>query len=326
MSQISIRDLQKHFLIAKRNPGLVGAFTGLFRREYRTIDALAGVSFDIERGECVGYIGPNGAGKSTTIKILCGILVPSAGDCTVNGLIPWRERVRHVARIGVVFGQRTQLWWDLPVAESFELLGSIYRVAPEDLSVRLDELCEMFELNELLDVPVRQLSLGQRVRCEITAALLHNPEILFLDEPTIGLDAVSQLKVRSLIKQLNDEYNVTVLLTTHDLDDIEALCKRLLVINEGELLMDGSLSELRAQFGNERRVVVDFHGQPALDSAHLTRLVDSQDERFTFALNANVPQFVSELTAKYRVNDLFVLHPPIETIVARLYERDSTDR
>ena len=224
MSQIVVEDLVKTFQIAERAPGLWGAVRGVWRRRHREVRALDGVTFSIQPGELVGYIGPNGAGKSTTIKVLSGILVPSGGRCQVMGRVPWRQRREHVAAIGVVFGQRTQLWWDLPVIESFELLRDIYRVPAADYQRARDELVALLDLEALLDVPVRQLSLGQRMRCDLAAALLHAPGVLFLDEPTIGLDAVSKLAVRDFVRRLNRERGVTVILSTHDMDDIEALC------------------------------------------------------------------------------------------------------
>src|SRR5882672_3356191 len=224
MAQIVVADLTKCFRVAERTPGLWGALRGVVQRKYREIRALDGVSFSIEAGELVGYIGPNGAGKSTTVKIMSGILVPDSGECRVRGRVPWVERAAHVAEIGVVFGQRTQLWWDLPVVESFELLRDVYRVDAGAYARRLEELVALLELAPLFDVPVRQLSLGQRMRCDLAAALLHAPPILFLDEPTIGLDALSKIAVRNFVKRLNAERNVTVILTTHDMDDIEALC------------------------------------------------------------------------------------------------------
>ncbi len=320
MPQIVVENLEKRFRIAERRAGLRGALSALVRRRYRDVYALHGVSFAVEPGELVGYIGPNGAGKSTTIKILSGILTPSSGRCEINGRTPWKDRVAHVARIGVVFGQRTQLWWDLPVVESFELLRDIYRVGSADYVRTRDELVALLDLEPLLDTPVRQLSLGQRMRCDLAASLLHRPELLFLDEPTIGLDATAKLAMREFVKKQNRERGTTVLLTTHDMDDIEALCSRLMLINHGTLLIDGTVDDLRR---DERRVVVDFETEPTLLEAHAALVSSRQGARVRFSVSRQIPEFVADLSRSYRIRDLVVEHPPIEEIVAELYRSRS---
>ncbi len=242
---ITMENVCKAYRVAKRNAGLGEACKAFFHREHEMIHALQDVSFTIGDGEMVGYIGPNGAGKSSTIKILSGILTPDSGSCKIDGLTPWKNRKEHVRRIGVVFGQRSQLWWDIPVVDSFELLKEIYSVSTPQYKQKLEELTELLQLQELLKTPTRQLSLGQRMRCEIAASLLHNPSLLFLDEPTIGLDAVSKLAVRDFIKKLNAEQKTTVILTTHDMQDIEAIAERVILIGKGKVLLDGDLDDLR---------------------------------------------------------------------------------
>ena len=246
---IELKHIEKTFRVAKRNAGMGEAVKALFRREYTDIHALRDITFSVPDGGMIGYIGPNGAGKSTSIKVMSGILTPDAGECVIDGLTPWKQRKEHVRNIGVVFGQRSQLWWDVPVIDSFELLRDIYRIDPQVYRRNLDDLTQLLNLGELLRTPTRQLSLGQRMRCEIAASLLHDPRILFLDEPTIGLDAVSKIAVRDFIKQLNREKKTTVILTTHDMQDIEAIAERVILIGKGQILLDGSLQDLRTAAG-----------------------------------------------------------------------------
>jgi ABC-2 type transport system ATP-binding protein len=248
-SMIEMKGISKTYRVRRREAGLGNALKSLVSRDYTDIPALRDMSFTVPDGQILGYIGPNGAGKSTTIKILSGILRPDRGECTVDGLVPWEDRKRHVARLGVVFGQRSQLWWDVPVMESFDLLRDIYRVPAAEFRENLDRLTALLDLGDLLKTPARMLSLGQRMRCEIAAALLHGPKILFLDEPTIGLDAVSKLKVREFILEQNRLCGTTVLLTTHDMQDIDALCSRVLLIGKGQLLLDGDTAQIRAMAG-----------------------------------------------------------------------------
>ena len=324
MAQIIVENLTKTFRVVERRAGLWGALTGLVRRTYRDIHALASIDFAIEAGELVGYIGPNGAGKSTTVKILSGILVPTAGRCEVNGLTPWRHRLQHVQNIGVVFGQRTQLWWDLPVVESFEVLRDIYRIPASVFQKNRARLIELLQLHDLLDIPVRQLSLGQRMRSDLAAALLHGPRVLFLDEPTIGLDAISKLAVRDFIKMLNREDGVTVILTTHDMDDIEALCQRVMVIGRGRIMSDGSLPALRAMVNNERRLIVDLVNAQEAVIAPAARVVARHGRRVELAFDpseVSPAQLIAQIAAKHAIQDLFVEHPPIERIIAELYAK-----
>ncbi len=242
---IQAEHLQKTFRVRKRNAGFKNAAKAFFSREYEEIHALNDVSFRIEDGEAVGYIGPNGAGKSSTIKILSGILTPDSGTCVIDGRVPWKDRRAHVSQIGVVFGQRSQLWWDVPVIDSFELIRDIYAVTEDVYKRNLRDLTDLLNLSEILKTPARSLSLGQRMRCEIAASLLHDPRILFLDEPTIGLDAVSKIAVREFVLDMNKRRSTTVILTTHDMQDVEALAQRVLLIGKGRILLDGTLDDIR---------------------------------------------------------------------------------
>ena len=327
MAQIVVENLSKSFRVATREPGLRAAVGSLFSRRYRVLRAIDSVSFEIAAGELCGYIGPNGAGKSTTIKVLAGILVPDAGSrVEVDGRVPWKERAAHVSRLGVVFGQRSQLWWDLPVQESFSLLRYIYRVPPERYQRNLAELVALLDLGELLDLPARQLSLGQRMRCDLAAALLHEPKLLFLDEPTIGLDAASKLKIRDFIRLINRERGVTVILTTHDMDDIEALCRRVLVIGEGRVLCDGTLAALRTQVSRERHLILHLSDERTVLEDPDLRLIERRgaELRLGFDPERVAPStLIARITAAHEVRDLFVENPPIDTIIQRLYESEA---
>lgn len=252
MALIEARGLTKEFRIFRRREGVMGAFRDLFQRDYKTLRAVDGIDFVVAEGEMVGYIGANGAGKSTTIKMLTGILVPTAGSVKVNGFVPYKDREKYTRGIGVVFGQRSQLWWDIAVIESFKLLRRIYNVSQEEFKARLKKFDDILEFGSFLHLPVRKLSLGQRMRCDLTAALLHNPAILFLDEPTIGLDVLGKAKIREFLKEINSESKTTVILTTHDLGDIEALCPRVAIIDKGKMLYDGSVDNLYAQWGHDK--------------------------------------------------------------------------
>jgi len=325
MSHIIVENLVKTFFVAERRAGTWGALRGLVQRRHREVRALDGISFAIEPGELVGYIGPNGAGKSTTIKVLAGILVPTSGRCEVLGRVPWRARIATVRQIGVVFGQRTQLWWDLPVVESFDLLRDIYRVAGLEYQRTREELIALLDLSPLLDVPVRQLSLGQRMRCDLAAALLHSPALVYLDEPTIGLDAVSKLAVRDFIRRLNRDRGVTVILTTHDMDDIEALCERVLLIGDGKILSDGTLDDLRARVTTERRLIVDLADGEGEVSDPQAVVVSREGGRVTLRFDPSevtAAELIRRVTANHAIRDLFVENPPIEEVIARIYREE----
>ncbi|WP_455353527.1 ABC transporter ATP-binding protein [Streptomyces sp. SYSU K217416] len=314
---IELEGVEKVFDVRRR--------TGFLRREKQRVRAVDGISFEVPSGEMVGYIGPNGAGKSTTIKMLTGILTPSGGRLRVAGIDPSRERTRLAHRIGVVFGQRTTLWWDLPLIDSYKLMHRMYRIPRARYRENLDRCVELLDLAELLEVPVRQLSLGQRMRGDIAAALLHDPEVLYLDEPTIGLDVISKAKVRGFLRQLNTERATTVLLTTHDLTDIEQLCKRVMVIDHGRLMYDGALAGLHEVGESERTLVVDLERElPAIevDGARTVR-VEGPRQWLAFPASASAAPLVAAVAAEYPLLDLSVREPDIEDVIAKMYAERS---
>lgn len=319
---IELRHIQKTFRVSRRSAGLSQAVKSLFRREYETIHALQDVSFTIRDGEMVGYIGPNGAGKSSTIKIMSGVLTPDGGECVINGRIPWKERTAHVREIGVVFGQRSQLWWDVPVIDSFELIRDIYRVDDHAYRKTLSRLTELLQIGEIVKTPARQLSLGQRMRCEIAASLLHNPKILFLDEPTIGLDAVSKLAVRDFIRAINRENGTTVILTTHDMQDIEALTERILLIGKGRILLDGSLSELKSRNSSRKTLTVAYEGG-VLPSCEEMTVKEDKEGRAVLSVDTrtlSVSEAISRISAAVGVKDISVTGESIDELVVSLYQ------
>lgn len=336
---VSVRRLTKVFRTSKTAPGMWGAVKGLFHRVTEEKTAVDRMDFDLAEGELVGYIGANGAGKSTTIKMLTGILRPTSGDIEVDGFVPYRDRRRYVKNIGVVFGQRTQMWWDLAPRESFRLLARIYEVPDAEAARRMGELIELLELAEFLDTPVRKLSLGQRMRCDLAAGLLHKPRILFLDEPTIGLDVLGKAKVREFLGELNRRERVTVLLTTHDLEEIERLCRRIVIIDGGRKIFDGDLETLLADHAPGKRVVVDFDqscggGDPAGDGAEARfadllphapgaatfRRLSEWRAEFSFdRRRASSAEVIQAVMARAPLKDLHIEEPGIEEVVKTIY-------
>lgn len=319
---IEFKNISKTYKVAVREGGMKNAMKSLFTRNYKTIHALDDVSFQIGEGEMVGYIGPNGAGKSTTIKIMCGILTPDSGQCVIDGRIPYKERIAHVQQIGVVFGQRSQLWWDVPVIDSFELIKDIYRIDDKTYRRNLNDLTDLLAMGDLLKTPTRNLSLGQRMRCEIVASLLHDPKILFLDEPTIGLDAVSKISIRKFIKQVNEERKTTVVLTTHDMQDIEALTERVILIGKGKILLDGKYNELRKRASNDKILDIEYSGTiPELHEG--MKFIKAQEAQMTISLNPDimsVSEAISYLASHTTLLDVSVSDISAEQMVAELYE------
>lgn len=319
---VETRDLRKVFRTPKRTPGALGALRSIFSREYEERVAVDKVTFSLEPGELVGYIGPNGAGKSTTIKMLTGILVPTSGQVNVAGLVPWKQRKENARNIGVVFGQRSQLYWDLPLVDSFELLRAIYGIPAEQYRRNMLEFVDILEMDEFMKTPVRQLSLGQRMRGDFAAALLHGPKIVYLDEPTIGLDVVAKEAIREFIARINAERGTTIVLTTHDLADVERLCRRIVLIDRGTLIYDGDIERIKSEYGRFRTLVVRFVDpveQPELDGAQLVSSADST-ARFRFDRNTErADLLVRQASERYCIDDVSLEEPDLESIIRRIY-------
>lgn len=323
MAQIELKDICKTFKIYERPDGRLGVFKGAFTRKTKIINALENVSFNINEGDLVGYIGPNGAGKSTTVKIMSGILTPERGTCTIMNRTPWKDRVNHVSQIGVVFGQRSQLWWDVPVSDSFDLLKDVYNISTTTYSKRLTELVETLDISNFLKTPVRQLSLGQRMRCEVAAALLHSPRILFLDEPTIGLDAVSKLSLREFLKNENKNNGVTMILTTHDMDDIESLCNRVMVIGHGNLLYDGNLDRLKNKYAPLRRIRATINEKINSIPIEGAESIEITGNTWTIMFDPTkiaAHKMVEQLSQKLPLKDISIEEENIDEIIASMYK------
>lgn len=323
MSFINVSHISKTFKVAKKQSGFKATLKNFIKREYKYIDAIKDISFNIEEGSIVGYIGQNGAGKSTTIKILSGILIPDSGEVTINGLVPWKERKKYVSEIGVVFGQRSQLWWDIPADDTFNLLKDIYKIEETKFQEKKNYLVKLLNIEDIIHVPVRQLSLGQRMRCEIAASLLHEPKILFLDEPTIGLDALSKQIVRDFIKKINKEQKVTVILTTHDMSDIEALAKRIIMIGNGEVIYDGTLKSLKQKYDHHKYISVTT-------GTKLIKLrkkgIISQEKTtdgYKFTIDSKILEisdFINYLSTKVDIKDLEIDNESLDNIIINLYQ------
>jgi viologen exporter family transport system ATP-binding protein len=328
---IFVQDLSKQFRSFQRREGVWGSIQNLFVRDYKTVEAVDRVSFSIDRGEMVGYIGPNGAGKSTSVKMLTGILVPSSGEVRINGFVPFRQRRHYVKTIGVVFGQRTQLWWDIAVIESFKLLRRIYDVSQRDFDARMQLFDQILGIRDYLHTPVRKLSLGERMRCDLAAALLHNPPLLFLDEPTIGLDVVAKDHIRQFLRAINREFRTTVLLTTHDLDDIEELCRRIMIIDHGRLLYDGQLGHLKSRLLRTKQIKFVLKERAhALAAGAFSRdgLEVEQLDELTYRIRFDrgkvaTADLIRRILAEVEVRDLLIEDEPIEELIKRIYAGES---
>ena len=322
MSFIEVKNISKDFKVNKRSAGIPGMIANMFAPKFEIKKAVKDLSFTIEKGEMVGFIGPNGAGKSSTIKMLSGILCPDSGSISVAGYIPYKQRKAYVGNIGVVFGQKSQLQWDLPVIDSFELLRAIYRIPEEKYKRNLERFTEMLDMKSFINQPVRQLSLGQRMRSDIVASLLHSPEIVFFDEPTIGVDIIGKETIRSFIKELNEQDKVTMIFTTHDMQDIEQTCKRIIIIDKGSLMYDGSLQDIRNKYGTSRRLIAEFNEETTVEPIKNVIIEDLKDRKVSFTFDNNVVdvnKLMHEVLEKYSVHDVTVAEPEIESIIQKMY-------
>ena len=327
---IQVKQLRKEFKSVSSRSGLKGAFRDLLTRNYKIVPAVNDINFTVKKGEMVAYIGENGAGKSTTIKMLTGILEPTSGEIMVNGMNPHKEREKFTQTIGVVFGQRSQLWWDIAVQESFRLLKKVYKVSDEQYNDHMEHVIKTLDIGPLLDKPVRKLSLGQRMRCELAAALIHNPPLLFLDEPTIGLDVLVKMKIREFLKEINEKYNTTILLTTHDLGDIEALCERVIMLDEGQIIYDGELQSLKNNWAEEKQVhfqfiePVELHDLQSLGlSFHVNWEFDEKNHTYIAVLKEesdHISQLVAAVVSRFKIKDVKIHETSIEEIVRNIYE------
>ena len=322
MSFIEVKHLNKTFKIVKKSSGKFKILKSFFNRKYMYIDAIKDISFSIKKGEIVGYIGPNGAGKSTTIKILSGILIPDSGTVLIDKKVPWKDRKNYVSNIGVVFGQRSQLWWDIPAIDSFNLLKDIYKIEEKEYQKRLEELVNLLNIKDIINIPVRQLSLGNRMKCEIVASLLHDPKILFLDEPTIGLDAVSKKIIRDFIKKINKEKKVTIILTTHDMLDIEALAKRIILIGKGQLLYDGTLDKLKKEYDYIRTIRIKTNDTVNIKEDYIVKKTKI-DDGYEFQIDirkVEINDFIKILVKKSSLKDIDIDNENVDDLIVRLYE------
>lgn len=321
MIAIEVADLRKTYRVYRKQEGLLASIKGLFHRKYQEVQAVAGVGFTIERGEMVAFLGPNGAGKTTTLKLLAGLIYPTGGKATVLGYVPWERSVAYRRRFALVMGQKNQLWWDLPAQESFRLHQELYRIPPDQFQTRLDELTELLEVRKLVGQPVRELSLGERMRMELIAALLHRPDVLLLDEPTIGLDVVSQRKVQDFLKYYQAEQQITVLLTSHYMKDVQALCQRAIIINEGQIKHDGPLEQIVDRFSTTKVIELQFGDSMApTDLSQYGEVLDATPPRVKIRVpRGKVSEVLTALLSKYSVEDVSVHERPLEEAIAEMF-------